>query len=242
MSGAPGITLCQTREKSSQAISFDGQRVTNMHTISDVMEAAKIGFYVKDLITENMNDSEGKQGSAHVAAKSHVLQHIAVLNSTPVGEFNPLKSDYHLRGPVKYKPSTDELVGQQISSHSQFKTQAQAAMCMSMALCSKGGLRALELLKDTDCTIKLTYGLPGGLTTSVRSAQVLDKDPLSTSNFVLVTDKDPAAVILELHKSNRTPNGLHFQSAYPAWKGPAPGVSILEITSYPGATKSKEEL
>ncbi len=177
----------------------------------------------------------------HIASTGHPLQHVAVLNSTAEGTFNYLKSDYHARGPVKYTATGVKKV-QHIQSHSQFSTEEQAANFIAMALSSKGGIKALKILKDPKYTIQLTYGLPMGIQVFERSTQMFAPvtDPANppAQNFVLFLDIKATGLVLELHQSNKVIEGLHFQSAYPIkTDAPAAGSCDVVVTEHPAKTR-----
>ena len=212
-----------------------------MLTITEVLALIKDGKLDGAAITPNLEESEGKQGSVHVGSTGHPLQHIAVLNSTAPGTFNYLKTDYHARGPVKYT-ATGVKKDQHIKAHSQFSDETQAANFIAMALSSKGGVKALKILKDPKYTVQLTYGLPVGIQVFERSTQmfapVTDPSNPPAQNFVLFLDIKATGLVLELHQSNKILEGLHFQSAYPIKTGaPAAGACDVVVTEYPGKTK-----
>ena len=204
-----------------------------MLTIQDVLDKIKDGSLTGDDLHENLAKSENKQGSKHVKAKGHALQHVAVLLDTPNGQFNYLKSNYHNRGKMKYHGETGEKVpvkGPQ--SHSQFKDQNEAVQLICMALKTRDGIKALRALLDDKNTAKLEVGFQKGLTAYNRTTHCIGDSPGDTRNFVLVDEMSISGIILELHNSCKVLNGLHFQSAYPTQNGPAPGQSILTIKEH----------
>lgn len=212
-----------------------------MKTLTDLINLRKGNQLTGLSISENLVESEGQQGSTHVKSLGHPLQHIAVLMRTQPGNFNQIGNAYHTRGPVKF-PQSGPNVGtpkaQGITSHSQFANQDQAENFIAMALSSKGGDKAMKILKDPQYTIKLTYGLPHGVTAVSRSAHAV-ADPLVAPErcFVLVEPRQFDSVVLELHHSVRLSDGLHLQSAYPSSTGHTPGQCTLEITTHPSKSK-----
>ncbi len=208
-----------------------------MRTITDILALAEGGTLAGSDVLQNLYDSEGKKGSAHVKSTGHPLQHIAVLRSTPTGQLQMLGTRYHKRGPAKIHGVTGNVVNQGgPQSHSQFKDDAEAADMIATALSSAGGIRALKIIKDPHCTVKAEVGLAPGMTALQRTASVNSTDV--RCQFVLIDETTMSGVVLELHPSSLTTDGLHFQSAYPVKSGgPASGKATLSIVKH-GTTSS----
>ena len=174
-------------------------------------------------ILPSLYESEGIQGSRFVRSVGHPLQHVAVLTA-PAGDKSltdrsramvstteqygglaMLEDAYHQRGPGNAGPK----------AHSQFKTDTEAAEKVADALSSRGGIRALELLKSCPhLTIKLTAYVGNSFDIHKRTAQIIDQtDPTSVKNFVWLQTTSTDLVVVFLH-----PRGslLHIQSCYPA--------------------------
>jgi len=208
-----------------------------VNTISEYLEWITSGLLTGAAIAENLVESEGQQGSAHVNSVGHPLQHIAVLEST-TGGFQEIKTAYHKRGPKKFHGVTNTVANMGgPKAHSQFKTQFEAERHIAAALNSAGGKAALEKLKNPMFTVKLTYGVTDNETFFGRTANVFadPAGPQQNMNFVLITPSTTKSIVLELHHSRRTLEGLHFQSAYPTNSTSCAGGSCqLEITTWPG--------
>ena len=175
-------------------------------------------------ILPSLYESEGIQGSRFVRSVGHPLQHVAVLTA-PAGDKSltersramvstteqygglaMLEDDYHQRGPGNTGGP---------KAHSQFKTDTEASEKVADALCTRGGIRALDLLKSCpNLTIKLTAYVGSSFDIHKRTAQIIDQaDPSSVKNFVWLQTTSTDLVVVFLH-----PRGsqLHIQSCYPA--------------------------
>lgn len=208
-----------------------------METIDDLIKLAKSGKLDGAAVLGNLVDSEGKQGSVHVKAVGHPLQHVARLSGG--SGFQSLKSDYHFRGPMKYTSTGPKVQG--IKSHSQFQDENEAAEAVAAALSSPAGLKAMATLKDPKYTVSLEFTLAAGLHLE-RSAHVLEdpKGPNANCNFVMFDAVKTVGIQLELHHSRKISNGLHVQSAYPLTSGPKGASAVLEITEWPAKTTTSE--
>ena len=198
-------------------------------------------------ILPTLYESEGVRGSSFVFSVGHPLQHVAVLVSPAkdksltersramvsrteqYGGLARLDDSYHQRGPGN--------VGGP-KAHSQFRSDVDAAEKIADALCTNGGIRALELLKSCpNLTMKLTAYVGRNYDTYKRTAQMIDQtDPDSVKNFVWLQTTSTDLVVLHVH-----PRGslLHLQSAYPTATTALSGRYhwCLEITEHHGGGK-----
>ena len=161
-----------------------------MATIQRVLEDARDGTLTIQECVQILHDSEGASANALWGASGHPLQHSAQVPGSPT--FRRIEDSYHFRGPL---PIEKELKGgpnvghfkaaikiesdgtvtpKSNTFHSQFQDDDQAGMCLKLALSSKAGLWALQLLRgNARVSISVTYGMPGGTKYLNRTSQLV---------------------------------------------------------------------
>jgi hypothetical protein len=229
-----------------------------MPKIGDLIKAAKDKSLKISECIESMTNSEGVKANSVWQVEGHPLQH-SFQDMSGVGR--RLEDEYHYRGPL---PIEKELKGgpnvgmfkaaikieadgsftpKSNTFHSQFQDDSQAGMCLKMALESKGGIWALELLQNNPrVSVTVTLGMPGGTEFFEREAQLVGvgvpstnlvskTDMASTSNFVLIDRRDMGSVTATLRSKDSPLGHLHVQTFYPSADTLPAGASIVEVTA-----------
>ena len=240
-----------------------------MATIQNVIEGAKDGTLTIQECVAILHASEGASANSVWSASGHPLQHSAQVPGSPT--FRRIEDSYHFRGPL---PIAKELKGgpnvghfkaaikieddgsvtpKSNTFHSQFQDDDQAGMCLKLALSSKAGLWALDLLKaNSRVSISVAFGMPGGTKYLNRTSQlvapgiptsnIIQKDDMeSTYNFVLIDKVDMGSVVAILRAKDSPAGHLHVQTLYPSADVMGVGqssaeVSVRDAADYAGPT------
>ena len=227
-----------------------------MPKIDDMLKDAKAGTLTIAECIQALNDSEGVKANSVWKAEGHALQHS---NQDTSGVGRRLDDEFHYRGPLPiekqlkggpnagmYKAAitvepTGGFTPKSNTFHSQFKDDQQAGMCLMMALRSKGGIWALELLKNSPrLSVTVALGMPGGTEMIEREAQLVGAgtptsniippaDMQSTRNFVWLKRRDMSSVVAVLRSKDSPLGHLHVQSFYPCVDPLGAGNSTAEV-------------